>query len=162
MRRTIGFLTAVGLATLWVTSFAGFAVLHEYYNALAHSPGEQPLRRMELPAVSAWPKKFHDNLLYIMLIATIAIDVLISHGHRWLDSFFKLRGRHEGVNQYGGMLLSFASIIIAVVCIAFLYANKSVGLGLFIILVAWFVKVIEYYQVEDVVHDLDAESIGVM
>lgn len=162
MRRAIGFLAALCLATLWVASFAGFAVLHEYYNALAHSPSVHASAMTELPAVSAWPKKFHDNLLYIMLIATIAIDVLISHGHRWLENFFKLRGHQEGANQYGGMLLSYASIIIALVCIAILYANKSVELGLFIIFFAWLTKVIEYYQVEDVVHDLDAESIGVM
>lgn len=116
----------------------------------------------EFPAVSAWPKKFHDNLLYIMLIGTIAIDVIISHGHRWLENFFKLRGHREGANQYGGMLLSFVSIVIALVCIAFLYAIKSVELGLFIIFLAWITKLIEYYQVEDVVHDLDAESIGEM
>jgi hypothetical protein len=166
IRKSIAISIAGALAFCWLFAFVGFTMLHEHFYAMmtANDPLVSSKVAQSFPAIDKWPVKFHQHLLYILLLASLLIDVLLSATKEWLSHVTYLTTGQFERPSYGKLLGSVVLIVIGFVLVATLYSSSKPSekpdmmVPVLIFIAIFVVKFIEYYKLDDVFTNIEDKA----
>lgn len=158
IRKVMAFGVALFLSLAWVGVFTWFALLHEHFYAIAANG--VVVKASSFPLVEKWPQKFHSHLMYILLLATVFIDVLLSALHELASHKLYLVSAVKKPPSYGRLVLSMILVALGFMLAVSLYSSYKTTdqpdylLPNAIFVAVALVKFVEYFKVDEVVDDI--------